>query len=290
MAKNSTAKNLTNNAPLNLGDGDTDDTEPTGSSAPAASASTALVKHAGGALVVAQEGLDINMSDVVVPRVHIVHPGSNETETEGATKGCFRDNLGYERTELHFALLRVRKSMVRWDKEIDNTKPLCKSNNARQPAQEIAQPYCEECMREVKGRDVPICPEAKWDGKSKPRCAFMYAIAAWDLDGDTPFLLALKRTALQAARAMLTRVLLKKGRAHHVEIRMGLTMRTEPKAYYVPVVKSVERITEADRLAVLDEAFEASAAFDLDVTQFDEEPDVENGTNGASDESDTVPF
>jgi hypothetical protein len=289
MAKNQTAKN----DPASTAAAPNADEVTTSALVQAAPQSSTALTSSG--TMAMGEGMDDTLaSDLIVPRVHIVQPGADEVELAGATKGTFRDNLGVERTELHVALLVARKGQVRWgDFGSKDRHPLCKSGDALAPSPEIERPYASVCNKVQKGRLVPVCPEACWQtigGERKPpRCSFLYAVVFWCLDTDTPFLQRFSRTGLPAVKMLLTRVWQMREAIYGVEARIGLVLKTDPKAYYAPVVRDAARIEDEDLRAQLRAAWQSAGAFEFDASDFgDEEAEAE--TTAANADSGEVPF
>ena len=247
------------------------------------------------------EGMEETLiSDLIVPRTHLVQPGNDDIEAEGAHAGSFRDNLGVERAELHVALLVARHGQVRWgDFGGENKMPLCRSNDALAPHPDVEQPFGQICNRKVKGRLAPVCPEACWqnkDGKrAAPRCSFLYATVMWDLDSDSPFLMRFARTGLRVVQMCLTRIWQLRASIYEVDFRIKTVKRTDPKIFYVPVVAEAKKIDDEGRRKQLRAAWQSAGAFEIDVSNYSDqeaesEAATESGNGGGGGNGEDIPF
>jgi hypothetical protein len=198
-------------------------------------------------------------SDLVVPRVAIVQPG-NQSVSEGATEGRFRSNLGGEKSALHALLLKVLPGQVRWGRFGVDKKPLCKSDDALVPCNDIEKPYCATCNKmNAKNQRVAVCPEAKWTkdrgARVPPACSLLFACVMWDLEEEGPFLMRFVKTGLSAYMAANTRITMLRESIYGVELGLKLILKQEPKPHYRPQLAFSARITDEGRRAAAREAW-----------------------------------
>lgn len=233
------------------------------------------------------EGMeDTLLSDLVQRRVHICQPGNDEVNLSGAKEGTFRDNLGVEVSVLTVVALRLERGQVRWGKYGSGPKlPLCKSSDALTPIQptrpEDREPFAPICNRIAKGKIVPVCPEAKWQKKEEtesgerepPRCQYTYTGVFLDVASELPLVMRFKRTALAVILALRTRIIGLHEDIYGVEVAMGLELKTEPKRYYRPTLKTITQIADTERRARLRAMREMALGIDLESIAHDDEDD-----------------
>ncbi|MGD8718378.1 MAG: hypothetical protein PVH29_06095 [Candidatus Zixiibacteriota bacterium] len=159
--------------------------------------------------------------ELTTPRIKIDHD-----------TGKFVNNLTEEEfEELNCVLLDVRLSRVRWDKNLDNQEPLCRSNDR------------------VKGEGNPggecaKCSLQEWTNGDKPECAETHTYLGLDEAG-APFFFTVSRTGIPPSRRYLSGAQYRRKPIYATWT--VLTLKAQKKGgntYYVPVFKRGESVAE----------------------------------------------
>jgi len=168
-----------------------------------------------------------NQDDIVIPRMTIVQPTSEE-----GTPGTFRFNLtGDEYIVMKVVFLKASKGRVLFDNDDLTAGPRCGSNDRIRPSDHFESPIAEACAE---------CPLSQWDNRTPPECNETYTLLGLDSETLIPFFFQVKSTAIRPAKMFLSAVALKgrklKAALCDFEVTLKLKeVKGEKGKYYVPI-------------------------------------------------------
>ena len=138
---------------------------------------------------------DLAMEDISFPRLRLAQGLTSEVAAGDATPGQWLVT-GYD-PEDDVVLIPLKMAKLREYRDKENNEVLCSSPDA---VVGIGNPG-GECAR---------CPLAHWqdtaDGRLAPTCTFIYSYVAWSVTHQVPVSIDLKKTGINAAKFINTRV------------------------------------------------------------------------------------
>lgn len=187
------------------------------------------------------EGMeDISRDDLVIPRLRIVQPVSEE-----GTAGNYLLNItGEEFETLDVVFFKFSKGRVYFS---DNLKEgvLCGSHDRKTPSGYIETPMAESCLN---------CIYAQWgkkdDGKPiPPSCAETYNMLGYIVSDGMPFFISFKGTAIRPVKLFLSGIAFRgrKARAdmRQFQVTMGLKQNSNEKGkFFVPTFSAPELLKD----------------------------------------------
>ena len=214
--------------------------------------------------------------DLVIPRYKITQPTSRG---EGTNPGKFQNALTNEAKDKleKVIFLKRQNGRVLFPKNDFSGKRLCWSYDGAVPAiEEIlaktrAPARCDKCVTGNNGTKIVHCPFAQWKDVSgtqfrqPPECK--ETINFLGLDNFMPFFVSFHGTAIPIVKKLLSSIYLKKKQAvlqgknlqlRDFRVTLGLKLETNDKGkFYVPVMESVEEITDEEERAILSQCCES---------------------------------
>ena len=177
-------------------------------------------------------GLDIDQEDIIIPRMSIVQPTSEE-----GTPGTYRLNLtGDEFNEVTCVFLKQGKGRVLFAENREDGV-VCASGDRIKPSNHFID---QDTAMALTCAD---CQMKEWTGenqKTAPKCKETFILLGLDVENGIPFWLQLKSSALKPARMFISAAAfrIQKFKIKLCDIQVTLTtkeVKGQQGKYFVPV-------------------------------------------------------
>jgi len=137
----------------------------------------------------------MDSSDLSLPHVILVQPGSDSLIEQGGVPGEWFDTLSGPVGPTLDVVPLMWLSKRRKRKEPGSNVPSCQSFDALVPADRVEAPYCDRCAVMRGTRMVEVCPEALWGAdRTPPSCKIIGRFVAQNLETHTPCIVSCSST------------------------------------------------------------------------------------------------
>ena len=154
-------------------------------------------------------GLDVNASDMKLPKVKLMQQTSQEAvKSKGKiVAGQYYNTVTQEATEeIDCILLDQGKSMVMWKRPFKRgEEPLCRSFDGKVKAEGCGDGNCEKCQ--YSSQNPKAWEIAKEKGETKPGCNMSYVFLALDCKTKMPFRIIAAGASVKTAKDFLNKLL-----------------------------------------------------------------------------------
>lgn len=224
--------------------------------------------------------------DLVIPRVSITQKAGDASD-KGFTIGFLRSNISEEEWEnIRATPMLYTKGMVMFEKPYQaGAKPICKSNDALKPSDQIENPPSDVCHRIVRRRLVPVCPNAIWGKDEKtgkgvpPACNLCYNVVFKRDDNNMGFFMSFRSTAIKAWKNFLSMMWGQRKNLFAMSVLIGTEDMTNSfGTFKVPRLSDFEAHDTADEEELVD-VYKGFQAMDLDASFDDERNQGDDGEN-----------
>lgn len=152
-------------------------------------------------------GLDLNASDMKLPKVKLMQETSQEkTKSRGKIQGGqFYNTVSQTAKDtIDCILLDQGKSMVMWKRPFKRgEEPLCRSFDGRVKAEGCGDGDCLTCKYSSQN---PAAWRNLQDGETKPACNMSYVFLAMDVETRTPFRIIASGASVANAKDFLNKL------------------------------------------------------------------------------------
>lgn len=152
-------------------------------------------------------GLDINSSDMKLPKVKLMQQTSQESQK---SKGKILPGQFYNtvtqvaKDKIECVLLDQGKSMVMWKKPFKRGEdPLCRSFDGKVKAEGCGDGTCAKCQYSSQN---PAAWNNLKDGETKPPCNMSYVFLAMDTETNMPFRIILSGASVSNTKDFINKL------------------------------------------------------------------------------------
>lgn len=154
-------------------------------------------------------GLDVNASDMKLPKVKLMQQTSQEAvKSKGKiVAGQYYNTVTQEASdEIDCILLDQGKSMVMWKRPFKRgEEPLCRSFDGKVKAEGCGDGQCDKCQ--YSSQNPRAWELAKEKGETKPGCNMSYVFLAIDCKTKMPFRIIAAGASVKTAKDFLNKLL-----------------------------------------------------------------------------------